>query len=172
MKDKKLKYKLNESEKLDGLAPQLSKLNKANPFKVPDNYFEKLPLEILFRINNPEKASTRKNLFLTFQHPKYSFAAAVTVILIVGSILLFHKPASIPYTGLTEFTLDDILLENPDLIETMDETLLLETLASGSGDELINYLDSTSVFNHAITDDQFIEYLSEENLTPDLLYDL
>jgi len=172
MKNKRLKYKSDEPSDLEELAPNLSKLKKSNAFKVPDNYFEKLPMEILFKVSQPEKVTAAEKLYSLFQQPKYSIAAAVAVLLIVISILLLNKPDSIVTPVLVDFTLEDILLENPDLIETMDETLLLETLVAGSGEELDQYLDSTSVLNHGITDDELIEYLSGENMTPELLYDL
>ncbi len=42
----------NESDPdLDRLAPQLSKLDKSNPFKVPDGYFDSLPEMIQQKIN-------------------------------------------------------------------------------------------------------------------------
>jgi hypothetical protein len=171
MKNKGLKYKSNELPEHDELAPQLSKLKTTNPFRVPDNYFEKLPEEILLKVNKSEKIPVTKKLISIMQQPKFTIAAAVAVLFIVSSILLFHKPASIFSAELADLTLEDILQENPDLIETFDETLLLETLVAITNEGLVNFLDTTSVINQGICDDELIEYLSEENLTPDILYD-
>jgi hypothetical protein len=172
MKNKKLKYKSDEPLDLEELAPNLSKLKKSYAFKVPDNYFEKLPMEILFKVSQPEKVTAAGKLYSIFQQPKYSIAAAVAVLLIVVTVMLFNKPDSVISPVLVDFTLEDILLENPDLIETMDETLLLETLVAGSGEELDQFLDTTSVLNHGVDDEELFEYLSGESLTPELLYDL
>jgi hypothetical protein len=172
MKNKKEIFESTENDSLEELAPTLSSHGNREDFKVPEGYFEKLPSEILLKISQHRNASNTRKVIAIFRQPRYAVAAVLIVMLVVAAAFFFRKSVDVTQVTLTDFTLEDIMQENPDLIESIDETLLLETLASGSAEGLSNYLDSTAIINHNMTDDEIRDYLDDENLNTGILFDL
>ncbi len=172
MKNRKQKLGLNESQDLKDLAPRLVRTGKTNPFKMPENYFDKLPSEILFKTANLTSVPVTKRLFWNFIQPKYAVAAAIVVVFIIVSIFFIGRQVSTGTRELAGFSLEEILTENPELIEAMDDDLLFETLIASANAEIITELDSASFIGQGINNIDLMEFLSEEYLTPDLLYNL
>ncbi len=171
MKHKDLKYEINEAHELTELAPALASLKKANPFSVDEKYFDKLPMEILTKITEREKRSVYRSLLDFLLRPKYAFPIAASILLILMAIFILNKPDSIIGPSLVDYTFDDILTESPDIIENMDESLLIETLFADNGEIIIEYFDDNYFNGSTLTHDELDEYLSEENLTPELFND-
>jgi hypothetical protein len=172
MKNRKQKFDLHESPNLKDLAPRLSSIGKTNTFKVPEYYFDKLPSEILFKTTNLNSVPVTKRLFWNIFQPKYAVAAAIVVVFIIVSIFYTGKQLSTRNQELADFSLEEILTENPELIETMEDDLLFETLIAFTSEGIIKGIDSTSFIDQSIDNSDLLEFLSEENLTPDLLYNL
>jgi len=159
---------------LEAIAPELAKMNKTNPFMVPGNYFEKLPDEIMNKIRVPKRISPAELLYTIFLKRKLNFAIIVSGIIVILAILFFNKSENI--TGENQFfsniTLDDLLRENPEIIEYMDETFLVETLLAGSV-QVIDFNDDNVMVNDTgISQDDLIDYLSDEEITTELMYEL
>jgi len=171
MKHKDLKYEINEAHELTELAPALASLKKANPFSVDEKYFDKLPVEILTKITEREKRSVYRNLLDLLLRSKYAFPIAAAILLIIMAIFILNKPDSIIGPSLVDYTFDDILNESPDIIENMDESLLIETLFAENGETMIEYFDDNYFNGSTLTPNELDEYLSEENLTPELFND-
>jgi hypothetical protein len=171
MKHKDLKYEINVAQELTEVAPTLASLKKANPFSVDEKYFDKLPVEILTRITEREKRSVYRNLLDVLLRPKYAIPIAASILLIIMAIFILNKPDSIISPSLVDYTFDDILTESPDIIESMDETLLIETLFADNGETMIGYFDDNFGNDSTLTPDELDDYLSEENLTPEIFND-
>jgi hypothetical protein len=158
MKHKKIKYDVNEGTGFANMAPKLNSIQKTKPFKVNANYFDKLPEEIIAKITERENKSITKNLLNSLLMPRYAIPVAASIILILITIFVFDKPASVINYPLIQYSFDDILLESPEIIESMDESLLIETLFAENGEEN----------GSTLTLDELDDYLSEENLTPEI----
>jgi hypothetical protein len=159
---------------LEAIAPELAKMNKTNPFMVPGNYFEKLPDEIMNKIRIPKRISPSELLYSIFLMRKLNFAIIVTGIILILAILIFNKSGDISANNqfLSNITLDDLLRENPEIIEYMDETLIVETLFAGS-DQVIDFNSSNEFENDSsISEDDLINYLSDEEIATELMYEL
>ncbi len=159
---------------LETIAPELAKMNKTNPFMVPGNYFEKLPDEIMNTIRKPKRISPAELLYSIFLKRKINLAFIVSGIIVILAILIFNRSEEI--IGDNQFfsniTLDDLLRENPEIIEYMDETFLVETLLAGS-DQIIDFnSDNAMVNDTGISQDDLIDYLSDEEITTELMYEL
>jgi hypothetical protein len=171
MKPKNIKYVVNETEDLQSLAPKFSSIEKFNPYKVSADYFEKLPIEILDKIYESEKKQKFMNLPHGIFRLKCTLPVAASVILIIIALFIINKPSSVLHLSLMEYSVDDVLSESPEIIENMDESLLLETLFSGNSEIAIGYFDDNFPNGSTLTTDEIYEYLSQENLTPEIFND-
>lgn len=172
MKNRKQKFGGYKSQDLKDLAPLQFINGKTNPFKVPENYFDNLPLEILFKTTNLTRVTRVKRLSWDFIQPKYAIASAIVLILIIVSIIIVSRSVPTGKQELADFTLEEILLENPDLIESMDDDLLLECLFASAREDKVTEFDSISFIDKGINNSELLEFLSQEYLTPDLFYNL
>ena len=173
--EKSFKVKNNQDEHIDfkKFAPELSKIKKDNPFKVPDDYFDKLPEAIREKVASvTKKISIFEQFLLRFKQPKYSITTGLAFILIVVALFVFIKPADKEIQFLSDITIDDILEESPELIYDMDESIILEVLFADNTDETYDYFESDIYNDTTINEDEIIDYLSDENFETELLYNL
>jgi len=134
----------NEQEILDELrqiAPNLSKIKKQDPFRVPVNYFEQLPHKIQEKAIQAESSPSIWQILVQYLvTPKYSLAAASVLVLLVGGLLYFSTSQK-----MDEFQFDKIAFEDIDnfIFENIDEfdTQLVEEgfLASATMEDLLMY---------------------------------
>jgi len=167
-----MKYNLDEFDNLDELAPGLSKIKKENPFRVPDGYFDKLPNIIQEKIIKPNTVSVWEQFFLLMKQPKYSVSLAVATMAIVLALFIFVKPDVHEDEFLSDITIEDILRENPELIYSMDKSLIIEVLLAENGEDIRDYYDYNIESDTSISDDEIIDYLSDENFDTELIYNL
>ncbi len=148
-------------KELEGIAPTLSKIEKVNPFEVPDGYFENLPGLVSDRINEGSTAHRATVRTLTLRWA----AVAASITLIAAFAYIFNNTselnnnmdlAQLDIEEITEALLNEgaYTIEEEDLIEllvTKDED---PSAGSGSGsgsgsgqekeetdtDEIIDYL--------------------------------
>lgn len=68
-------------DELKNIAPELSKIRKENPFRVPDNYFEKFSARLQERMET-EKAGVpeKKNTIIRYLKPAIGLAAGFALI--------------------------------------------------------------------------------------------
>jgi hypothetical protein len=171
MKRKDLKYDVNEARELSEMAPKLTSINKVNPFNVDEIYFEKLPVEILFKIKERENVPAYTKLFNLLLQPKFSVPVMASVLLIAMAIFIFNKPETTLYPLLGDLSYEDILIESPDIIENMDETQLFETLFANNDETFIGYFDDHFGNGSSLSPDELTEYLSKENLISEIYND-
>lgn len=163
-----------EGFNLEEIAPELAKMNKSNPFLVPGNYFEKLPVEILNKTRRSKRFSFPEVIQSLFLKRKFNLAVAFTGLIVIIAIIIFNKSEDISVNNqfFSNITLDDVLLESPEIIEYMDESLIVETLFAGS-DQVIDFNSSNEFENDSsISEDDLINYLSDEEIATELIYEL
>lgn len=170
MEHKNLKYDPNETDRLNDQSPVLASLKKTEPYTASQSYFGKLPDEILSKIHGSNSVPWFSRVPGLLLKPKFALTAAVTLVVVLIAVFVFDKPSSVISLPLTDYTLEDVLDESPELIENMDELLLLETLFAGNDELTDDYFDLETM--PALTSDELDDYLLEEDLTPEILVDL
>lgn len=133
---------------LNNKKPELSKIKREYPFRVPDNYFDDFSARLQIKLEAEKKASPkRKNRIIQFLKPAIGLAASFALIfMLVYWPLKSHLPNTIATNTNTkpEFYEDDYL----SLVEGIDENsfyaLLNEpaTSVEFSDEDLMNYVSS------------------------------
>ncbi len=156
----------DESQNLKDLAPNLSEINRKNPFIVPDDYFDKLPSIIQQRCNEKTgKTSWTKKINFILR-PQYYVSISLAVIVIAFILISKHNSntqkiliASNNIEYYTRFLTDEDILEIGDF----DEEILTETLVNETNsNEEISYISENTDYKNISADD-IINYLSEED---------
>ena len=128
----------------------LNDIDKKEPFKAPDGYFESLEDRIMARIEENE-ASPARGRSVWFQ-PWYGYAAAAAVALI--AVVMIFSPGSVSESASAE----DILAEIP-------EEAIIDYLASSSisTDEIMDLANFTLEEADEIQSENTLE-LNEEDI--------
>ena len=147
MSEKEKTYK-NSATTLSG------RLKKDNPFSVPDGYFDTLPLKVSERVKSQESPGIFRMFFFkpAFGYSSFGIAALVLVFFFVLSYNENKTGSDLP-----DVTLTEVLVEYPDFLNSFDENDFFDIVLSGSGDDLFIIPETD------ISDDDIIEYLSDEN---------
>ena len=127
-------------------------INKKNPFKVPDHYFEKFPVRLQDRIRNESKKGGGKLISL----PLFARVAVAAGLLILITFFLFLLKDGNP-------SVDQLLAEVPteNLIAYLEESdisidEMIETIDVGLITSEDDLLDPTLIPDESI-DEKFIE---------------
>ena len=138
---------------------RLDDIDKKIDFKVPDGYFEELPLKIQQRIQEENKEAR------TFILPSWSYAMAAAVLLIITFVFLFQDTAPTAESLLAEVP-EEALIAYLEEIE-IDEYDLASTLPEDTENlefEEIDLLNNLDLENESY-DDILLEYnLEDESL--------
>jgi len=157
---------------LDKLAPNLDKLKKGNPFTVPENYFNQLSRDIKDKIAHEDELSLSDRIRVWVMQPKYSVSLAAVVVLLVMVFSGVFKQQDDSFEDFSGITLEQLFEENPEIIEYMDEALLIEVLyATSEETESLETTDGLSLDTN-ITDDAVIDFLIDEDISTESLYNL
>ncbi len=113
-------------KELGELAPRLEKMEKKNPFKVPDYYFQALPGKVMEGVKGmPLPWTDRLELWLnkvfsTLFRPRYAIPVSAFLLLLVVGISFFKSDTGIPAdatSALSQVPSDELrefLVENAD----------------------------------------------------------
>ncbi len=172
MSTEKLKYKPDENNNLQELAPEFSKIKKENSFKVPDGYFDSLPMKIQEKVSEPKTISIWEQLSIIIRQPKYSVSFVFATTLIIVPLIIFIKPEVQQSLYLSDITIEDVLRGNPELIYNLDESDIIEIMLAEVSKDDPDYIDNNVKSDSSITDEDIINYLSDENFETELLYNL
>ena len=141
--------KMHELEKI---APELSKIKRDPPFRVPENYFDNFPERLHWKVEAQAKASSeRGGRLIQMLKPAIGLAAglALLIILFYGSL----KSLFPDYIATTNSVYESLITEEErimSLIEKVDETSFFtlvqesyngeEQEESYNDEELLSYL--------------------------------
>jgi len=167
--------KKNKDEYINSkdFASELIKIEKEDPFNVPDGYFEKLANNIQEQVSSrSERIPIIEQILIFLKQPKYSLATGFVIVLIIVGLFVFIKPADKEIQLFSDITIEDILEESPELIYDMDESIILEVLFADNGDDIYNYFENDVFTDTTISDDEIIDYLIDENIETELIYNL
>ena len=137
-------------DKLKENTPELSKLKKENPFRVPENYFDNFSARLQMKIEAEKKVvQAPKNRIIQFLKPAISMAASFALI-----FMLVYWP-------LKTFLPNHVAENNSIKIEITDEDSQYLTFLEGI-DENSFYalLDEPATTEIEFTDEELLTYLS------------
>ncbi len=147
-------------DELRELAPELSKLERKNPFEVPPDYFDDLSLKIQNRISY--KKEEKHLWYSVLFNPKFSIAASIIIILMVSG-LVSYKYYQKQSANTKNIYWDEIMSENNSINYSFDENSLVETLADLTPEmESEQIIKSDSTLKNISTDD-LNEYINNNN---------
>jgi len=163
-------------EELENLAPSLAKMRKEETIEVPQNYFNKLPDQILSQLDFPKNNTPTENIIATssvswidqmigsigalFQ-PRIAIGFGMAIIL-MGAFLFLNKDMTVRDSGIV--TLSDEELES--YIKTNLDEYEEETLFSVFGNEEISDLTETEFEEEELENymEEIIDEMEEEDL--------
>lgn len=115
-----MKYKIDNSD-------------KKTPFKVPDGYFENLPLNIQTRISQDSRSR------LAWSIPKWGIAIASSIVLVITFMLIVPDSSNDTDQLLAEFSQDELIA----YLETMELDEYDITSAFENSQEVFDFENST-----------------------------
>jgi hypothetical protein len=131
---------------LKNIAPELSKLEKENPFGVPEGYFDKFPARLKIRMDAEEKTDTKKIRFIQVLKPVVGLAASFALI-----FMLVYWP-------LKTFTPDQVA-ENSAETEMTDADYM-SVLERIDEDSFFALLDEQPAEEIEFSDEELLAYVS------------
>jgi len=154
------KNKKEIQAELEALAPSLSKMEKEEVFKVPENYFDNLPDQILKELALGEEpvlvekhprwwTQLMDNLMMLMQ-PRIAVGLASLALLLTSAFYLMDNNGGViysPHTELSSLEAENYVLEN---IDDFEDDLLYEIA-----------LESDLVENNNLEDQELDNYLDE-----------
>ena len=170
MNNKKNIYEEDVKKELENLSEKLSGLNKNNPFSTPKDYFDELPSIIKEKCISIDKKPFFKIIFENFILPKYAIGFALLFIAILSvSIIFLNQGNNSSTIEFAEITWEDVLKTDPHFFDDYSESELITTLVSQTNGNM-NLLTPSSEEN--ISDEDLIDYLSNEDYEIEILYNL
>jgi hypothetical protein len=138
---------MNELKKI---APELSKIKKENPFRVPENYFDDFSSRLQMKLEAEKKGfSKNQNRIIQFLKPAIGLAAGFALIFMLAywPLKTFNKNQQAS-SSTTQTDINDMILAS--FVEGMDENsfyALLDEPAVAvqfNDDDLENYVKTNS----------------------------
>ncbi len=146
---------MEEMNELEKIAPQLSKIKKENPFRVPDNYFDDFSARLQVRLEAEKRILPKKeNKIIRLLKPAFGLAASLALIfmLVYWPLKMFMPSHESQNTEIVQSsTLSQSQLtdnEYKTIVESMDENSFYSLLDEPaiavdiSDEDLVNYLSS------------------------------
>ncbi len=145
-----------------------------NPFSVPADYFETLPTQIQERIAESKRIPFFTKLSIHIKQPVYSISISGIAAIIFIAILFFYNSDRNQDLQIPAFTLEEILNSEPEIIFEMSESQLIEALMAENDytDNMESFSGFATEKDTSISDDDIIEYLSDEELNETFIYNL
>jgi hypothetical protein len=150
---KKVKSKHQNKKAMDELnkiAPELSKIKKENPFRVPENYFDDFSARLQMKLEEEKQGSTEKqNRIIQFIKPALSLAAGFALIFMLA------------YWPLKTFTPNQVASNiNNEMNESeMYYASLVESMDENSFYAMLDGTNGTTQF----TDDDLVEFVNRNS---------
>jgi|SRR6185436_4161051 len=152
---------MNEKENMDDElkdAPLLKNMNRENPFKVPEGYFDSFPSIVSERIASQKSKPGWVILFQNIFQPKYVIAMFVFAAALTSGIVYFNQSKT---TG-QEIILSYDDLSKSNYIDQIDEHDLIDAYISDADADKSN--ENNSEIENYIIDNQTDISLIENEL--------
>lgn len=147
-------------DELEKIAPELSKIKKENPFRVPENYFEDFSARLQMKLETEKGGSTKnRSRIIQFLKPALGLAAGFALIFTLAywplTKLTTNRQAN---NNITQTEVNDMIFTS--LVEGMDENSFYAMLDEP---EVTVQLSADDMANYLITNSSEYEIYSETN---------
>jgi|GEM_PF-1037334 len=139
----------------DKIGPELSKINKEIPFRVPDGYFENFSFRLTNKIHAESDVPNRQK-FVLFLKP-YLVAAVLLIVAILSGIYFFGHQQS-KYSKKQFYSEVSRAVEQE--LYSINEEIILEVMSSETPDKLSD---------PDVNTEELIDYLLNEDVNEDEL---
>jgi hypothetical protein len=132
-------------EELENISPELSKIKKENPFKVPNNYFDDFSARMQIKLAAEKEPAAKQIRFMDYLKPAIGIAASFALIMLLVYVpLKTFIPNKTNTTASAEFSDTEFLNMIEDIDENSFFALLEETEESETftDDELTAYISA------------------------------
>lgn len=155
---------------------KLPPVKKANPFIVPDGYFEEFPSSINEKINkqtSQPNSLTQKTIRLQAV-TKLAWAASIIILGLVGAYLLLHQVHDDKLFVTDTFTWEDIFEAKNYMITEFDENQFVDAIIDNEFFQDDTNWESYSALNGSmdLPTEDIINYLIENNYPVDIVYEM
>ncbi len=116
-------------------APGLRGMKSANPFEVPEGYFDSLSARIQDKLNTPKPITLWEKLVEPLQRPAFAYATISLVVLIFAGVYFYQKQNPLPAKQMSEASVSMEDLYSSGIIDEYDENTLIEVLALNSSEK-------------------------------------
>lgn len=141
-----------EMKELENIAPELSKIKKENPFRVPENYFEDFSARLQSKIDAEQNAVPgRRNNIIRYLKPAIGLAAGFALVFSLAYWpLKTLTPNRIAENNVQEMSVNDMLFASA--VEGIDENSFYELLESRGEEEQLSDEDLASYVNTNVSE--------------------
>jgi len=160
----------NKNEKYNNINPEESaheflKIKKENNFQVPENYFEELPQKIQEKITRKKVRFLPGSGFNLFTKPARIIAVGSLLAIVVIGLFVIPGQNRKYAQQYIEISFEDIMKEEPGIIEYMDDQLLIEFASARMNQKEMDYINIDLGFDSILLQDDFFQYLTDEEIS-------
>lgn len=179
----KKNYIRSDQDKPESVSEDQKKMTgRKNSFKVPEHYFDELPVQIQNKIKAEEPVKQKNTVLVKNLVYSTIAAAAIIIILLVFSVLIPEKTQEnkLQYTNNNyESAITDYLEDNMDesaLIEMSSDSVSLfnpeeipDISSTGDQGTAAHAMEPRFTLDVSITENDIIEYFINENIDPETI---
>jgi hypothetical protein len=147
-------------------------ISKQNLFSVPEAYFDRLPVKIREKISAEPKPAISKYFLKWKFKPGYSIAAVSVFVVLIAVVVFFNSDQEASRNGFADLTVEQVVSEEPGILEYTNDYLLFDMLYSMSESEIDEILTAENGFETDMTNEEIYNYLTDEELSSELFYNL
>lgn len=141
-----------EMKELEKIAPELSKIKKENPFRVPENYFDDFSARLQAKLDAEQNAvPVKKNNIIRYLKPAIGLAAGFALVFSLAYWpLKTLTPNQTAETNIQEISVNDMLFASA--VEGIDVNSFYELLEKPAGNEQMSDDDLASYVNSNVSE--------------------
>ncbi|MGE0020619.1 MAG: hypothetical protein AB7S72_13185 [Draconibacterium sp.] len=139
-------------KELEKIAPELSKIRKENPFRVPENYFDDFSARLQAKLDAEQNAvPVKKNNIIRYLKPAIGLAAGFALIFSLAYWpLKTLTPNQTAESDVQEINVNDMLFASA--VEGIDVNSFYELLEKPAGNEQLSDEDLASYVNANVSE--------------------
>lgn len=139
-------------KELEKLAPELSKIKKENPFRVPENYFDDFSARLQAKLDAEQNAvPVKKNNIIRYLKPAIGLAAGFALVFSLAYWpLKTLTPNQTAESDVQEISVSDMLFASA--VEGIDVNSFYELLEKPAGNEQLSDEDLANYVNTNVSE--------------------
>jgi len=139
-------------KELEKIAPELSKIKKENPFRVPENYFDNFSARLQAKLDAEQNAvPVKKNNIIRYLKPAIGLAAGFALVFSLAYWpLKTLTPNQTAENNVQEISINDLLFASA--VEGIDVNSFYELLEKPAGNEQFSDEDLANYVNTNVSE--------------------